>query len=160
MERTKERTRTDEVDLDLEVEHSAEEAESAGGLRSRVAGGASRAFSLRSFAVALGVAAVGMFAGGSIPVLSSLPVVGGLAGLLGVFAATFVLGAVGGSRYREVGAAGGVVAGISTFTDFLLLSFLGVGLLLVAAGAAVGVGAAVAGLYFGRDLRKGLTEDL
>lgn len=160
MEKTKERTRSDEVDLDLEVEHSADETTSSGGLRSRVAGGASRAFSLRGFVVALAAVAVGMFAGGSIPLLSSIPVVGGLAGLVGVFAATFVLGAVGASRYREVGVAGGVVAGVSTFTDFLLLSFLGVGLLLVAAGAAFGAGVAVAGLYFGRDLRTGLTQDL
>ncbi|PSP89102.1 hypothetical protein BRC90_05525 [Halobacteriales archaeon QS_4_69_34] len=121
--------------------------------RRRERGG--EAFSPRTFAVALGLAAVGVFLGGFVPV------VGAFGGLAGVFLVAFGFGLASERRhYVETGLAGTAAAGVGTFFDFLLWSVLGVGLAVVALGAGAGLVVALSGHYFGRDLRVGLTADL
>lgn len=136
-------------------------ASRSGDLRSRAASRAVSVFSPKSFLVAAALAAVGLFVAGSIPILSSLPVVGQLSRLLGVFVGTFAYGAVGGeSRYLEAGAAGGAIAGVAALSNFLAWTLVGVGVPIVAVLAALGVVAGLLGHYFGRDLRAGITADL
>jgi len=128
--------------------------------RSAIARGATRVFSPRAFLVALVLAAAGMFLGGSIPLLSSIPLVGNLMGLVGVFVGTFVYGLFSPPRYVETAVAGGLVAGVSFLLNFLLLTVVGIGIPLVALAALGGGVAGVLGHYFGRDLRTGLTKQL
>jgi hypothetical protein len=85
---------------------------------------------------------------------------GSLAGFVGLLAAGFGFGLLGRRRYVELGLAGGVVGAGASLLDFLTLSLLGAGPLVIAAGAGVGLLAAVVGHYFGRDLRDGLSRDL
>lgn len=124
----------------------------AGGL---VRGRATGVFSPRAFVAAVLLTGVGLLAASAaIP----LP----LSGLLGVFAAAFVFGAVADRRrYAEVASAAGLVAAASVVTDYLVWTvFGGVGVPLLAVGGALGAAAGAAGVYFGRDLRAGLTRDL
>jgi hypothetical protein len=112
-------------------------------------------FSPRAFVLSLLVITAGLLLANA-----ALPL-DALAGLVGVFAAAFGIGLLGKGRYREVALAGGVAAGVSTFFDYLLLSFVGgFGVSLAAAGVGAGLLAAAVGFYFGRDLRAGLTMDL
>jgi hypothetical protein len=136
-------------------EQSTADADHGAQSESRLRERGGEAFSPRTFAVALGLAAVGVFLGGYVPV------VGAFGGLAGVFLVAFGFGLASERRhYVETGLAGAAAAGVGTFLDFLLWSVLGVGLALVALGAGAGFAIALLGHYLGRDLRVGLTADL
>lgn len=116
-----------------------------------------RVFSPRFLLVALVVLGVGVMLGRIL-----VPIPGGVGGVAGVFAGAFLLGLRGGRRrYLEIGAAGAGIAGVTALLEFFVLSVLaGIGLPLVAIGTGVGALAGILGLYFGRDLRDGLTRSL
>lgn len=151
---------TGEFDAEFEPDDRirADDADSASGdrdLRGRAAERAGALFSPRLFVAALLVTVGGLFAASTL-----VPLPG--AGLLGVFASAFLFGlAVSERRYAEVALAGAVAAAGSTLLDFAVVAFLG-GLGVSLAALAGGLGAVVgaAGVYFGRDLRDGLTRDL
>ncbi|MFW6317692.1 MAG: hypothetical protein ACOC06_04400 [Halorubrum sp.] len=123
-----------------------------------------RWFSAKAFGLALVTVAVGVFAGGLIPLI------GGTIGTAGgVFVAAFLLGLVLSSRrYVETGIAGGAAGAASAVTSVLGVGFLPIGidylsqwgLPLVAVGGGVGLVLALLGHYFGRDLRAGLSRDI
>jgi hypothetical protein len=155
--------RTDQ--REWERDHSGSEggaAESEGTGR-RSSGRLGRVFSPRAFLVALALSLVALFLGGAIPII-------GFAGrFAGLFLVAFLLGAVGSRRrYLEVGLAGALASGLgfvvsavtSAFFPFAvnLLAEYGVGI--AGVGAGVGLLVSLAGHYFGRDLRDGLTRDL
>lgn len=147
--------------------------QSSGGLRDRLPGGGSSSrerrgirgrladrvggfFSLRSFSVALVLTVVFAFVAGFV-----IPFIPG-SSLLGVFAAGFLLGMLRSEReYLEVGAAtlfsGAITAVLSHLFEMV---FLDVGIPLVAIGAGASGVAGLLGHYFGRDLRKGLSQDI
>lgn len=121
-------------------------------LRSRAAS----LFSPRSFLVTAVVALAGYL------VIGGIPLIGAVTKFLGIAAGTFLAGAVGSeSRYVESAAVGTAVAGGAALLNHLTLTvFTGIGVPLVALGALLGLLAGVAGHYFGRDLRAGLTRDI
>lgn len=120
-------------------------------------------FSAKALLVSLVAVAVGVGVGGMIPIIGSI------GSLAGVFAATFILGALAGeSRYLETGLAGGVVIGVN-FALSLLTSvalpigvdfFQQYGLAFGGLGVVIGAGLGLVGHYFGRDLRDGLTREI
>ena len=120
-------------------------------------------FSAKGFLLTFAVLLTGLIAG------SAVPLVGGLARYLGLFAAAFVLG-LGRSRraYLETAVAGALAAGGAFLLGTLTTGTLVVGTSLLAdyglpvagVGVTVGVLLSVAGVYFGRDLRDGLTRDI
>jgi hypothetical protein len=143
-------------DLHGDVERDRSSATRRGGrlvgLRRRIGG----VFSPRGFLLALALT-LGAFLAAS----AVVPFVGGIAGLIGVFAAGFVLGVLGRRGYLELFVAGAATAGVGLLLDQLVLSVVGgFALPLTAVGAAAGAVAAVVGHYFGRDLREGLTRSL
>jgi hypothetical protein len=128
-------------------------------------------FSARAFLVLLVASVLGIVVGGSVPF------VGGITRYVGLLAVAFAAGLVGSRRrYLEAGLAGALAAGLTFVVAALtsLLNPLGMGFLgqagvagagrlgLTVAGIGVGTGLLVslAGYYFGRDLRDGLTRDL
>jgi hypothetical protein len=145
-----------ELDLDVERDDRTEDTERRG-IRGRLP--SIDVFSVRTFVFALVLAVVGLVAGGLVPVVG---IVGRFAGL---FVAGFVVGLLGDRRsYLEVALAGTLAAGLG-----FLLSALGTvfvpfvvdyGVEIAGVGAATGLLVSVAGHYFGRDLRSGLTADL
>jgi len=150
---------TDELLREIENdtgEQRPTEEEDDGGVLSRLASGAGRLFSPRAFLFALVTVAVATAVAGTLIPLGS---VGGLAGTaLGAFGYGV---AASQSRYVETAAAGGLVLGIGTLADYLVITAVsGVGLALPLAGAAIGLVVALVGHYFGRDLRDGLTRDI
>lgn len=93
---------------------------------------------------------------------SVVPIVSGIGGLLGAFAGAFLVGLVSSKRrYAETGAAGALLGAISAVPGFIAF---GLGIQSVATIAAVGglVGLVIGllGVYFGRDLRQGLSKDI
>jgi hypothetical protein len=145
----------DALESGSEAEPAVSQPDQGGGVRDRVGTRAKRLFSPRAFVAALLVTAGGLVAGNTL-----LPLPG--AGLVGVFAATFLFGlAVSEPRYGETAVAGGLAVAASTFLDFAFVAFLGgVGVSLALLGGGVGALAGAAGNYFGRDLRDGLTRDI
>lgn len=156
-----------EVETDRDDEANASDAEQTGrlaGVRGRLPSPSLprprrprlSVFSPAAFATALLLGVAAMLLG------TFVPVPGARFGLL--FLATFAYGAVSGTaRYAECAVGGAVAAG----TGFLLSVVLGGALVPVLAGygpeiAGVGVTAgalvAVAGHYFGRDLRAGWVD--
>lgn len=122
-----------------------------GRLRSR----ATPEFSLPTFLVGTILSLVGIF------LLGSLPIIGTVGGLLGVFTALFLVGVASSrSRYLESVLAGALAGGGSVVLGNLLFGLLSMNPLLLL-GWLVG-GGLVGGLghYFGRDLRDGLTRDI
>ncbi|MFC7071233.1 hypothetical protein [Halobaculum lipolyticum] len=127
-------------------------------------------FSAKGFALTLLVLVGGLVAG------SAVPIVGGLARYVGLFVAAFLLGLARSRRaYLETAVAGALAAGGAFFLGTLtsgsvllgtnLLAEWGfsatqVGVTLGGVGVTVGVLLSLAGLYFGRDLRDGLTRDV
>lgn len=120
-------------------------------------------FSLRAFLLALALTVAGVVVG------ALVPVIGGITRYVGLFVAAFALGLVLSNRhYLESALAGGLAGGLVFVLGTLTTGFLpvGVGLLeeygVGIAGVGVGTGIVVtlAGYYFGRDLRAGLTRDL
>ena len=121
------------------------------GLRRRVGG----VFSPRGFLLAFALTLGGFLAA------SVVPLVGGIAGLVGIFAAGFLLGILGRRGYLELLVAGAATAGVGLLLDQLVLSVVGgFAVPLAAVGATAGGIVAVIGHYFGRDLREGLTRSL
>lgn len=160
--RTRDRSGGTDGEFDAEFEigddgatTSAETETESGGLRDRLSTRAGRLFSPRLFLLALLLTVGGLFAANTL-----VPLPG--AGLLGVFAATFLFGlAVDERRYAETALAGGIAAGSSTLLDFAVVAFLGgFGVSIAALAGALGAAAGGLGAYFGRDLRDGLTRDL
>lgn len=145
------------VELDLDGQRETETADERGGLRGRLP--SVDVFSARTFAVAFVLAVLGLVAGGLVPI------VGIVGRFVGLFLAAFVVGLVSDRRsYLEVAFAGTLAAGVG-----FLLSALGpvivpfvvdYGAEIAGVGAATGLVVSVAGYYFGRDLRAGLTADL
>ena len=121
------------------------------GLRNRLGG----VFSPRGFLLAFALTLGGFLVAGVVPL------VGGVAGLLGIFAAGLLLGVLGRPGYLELLVAGAATAGVGLLLDQLVLSVVGgFALPLTAVGATAGAVVAVLGHYFGRDLREGLTRSL
>ena len=119
-------------------------------------------FSAKALLVSLVAVAVGVGVGGAIPL------VGGLTSLVGVAAATFLLGMLGRSWYLETGIAGGAVVGINFALSLLTTAALPIGLEFFqqyglafgGVGVVLGIALALVGHYFGRDLRDGLTREI
>lgn len=177
-ERTEERTRDREPRTDVDVEDLLDGIDDAGRSRESSAGADGRSgrserrglraglrerrrrlFSPRVFLGVLVLALAGGLLGGTVPL------VGGFAGLVGVFGAAFVAGlASSGKHYLETGLAGATVAGVILLVTRLDIVFLtalrDVVPELGVIGAGAGALAALVGHYFGRDLRDGLTADL
>lgn len=127
------------------------------GIRRRLPG-----FSAKRFGLATVACAVGVFVGGFVPL------VGGITQYAGLLAAAFLLGLTGRVRYLEAAPAGAVAAGVSVLLGTLSAGtfVLGVdlvrryGLAITGVGVTAGLLLAVIGLYFGRDLRNGLTRSV
>jgi hypothetical protein len=116
--------------------------------------------SVRALLVATALSAVGVVIGGF------LPVVGTLGRVAGLFVATFCYGLFSARSHYVAAGVGGAVAAV---LGVVLSSVLGAALLPVLAGygpevagvgATVGLLVALAGHYFGRDLRAGLTREI
>lgn len=88
-----------------------------------------------------------------------VPLVGGP---LGLFVGAFAIGLISGSRrYSEALVAGGLTGGLGTLVGNVTLAMVtGSTLTLAGVGVALGAALAVLGVYFGRDLRNGLTQEL
>jgi hypothetical protein len=139
------------------VQPETEERESTGGLRSRLPSGPSvpTVLTPRGLLLALALTVVGFLVGGAVPL------VGGVTGLLGIAVAGFGLGLVGRGRYLELALAGAATGAVAFFFDRLVLSVVaGFAVPLTLVGGTAGLLAAVLGLYFGRDLRDGLTRSV
>ncbi|MFB6159661.1 MAG: hypothetical protein ABEJ61_00615 [Haloferacaceae archaeon] len=160
------RSRTVERERAAEREPPVREGREPGG---RLAGLRSRLprprlprprLSIRAFLVATAVAVAGVALGGLLPVL------GGPGRVVGLFVATFGYGLVASrSHYLAVGVGGAVAAVLGVALNAVLGSALvpllaGYGPEVAGVGATVGALVAVAGHYFGRDLRGGLTREL
>ena len=152
MSRSDELTETVD-DIDTDAAAATEDGES-GRLGGR--------FSAKALLVSLVAVAVGVGVGGAIPL------VGGLTSLVGVAAATFLLGMLGRSWYLETGIAGGAVVGINFALSLLTTAALPIGLEFFqqyglafgGVGVVLGIALALVGHYFGRDLRDGLTREI
>jgi len=134
---------------------------SGGRLRGRLPSGPT--VSIRSFLVVLALLLVGLFVGGSIPL------VGAVGRFVGLFAAAFAIGLGGSrSRYLEVGLAGALASGAafvlgtltSVFAPIAVSVLADYGLAIAGVGVVSGLVASLAGHYFGRDLRDGLTREI
>jgi len=121
-------------------------------------------FSAKSFAVVIVAVALGVFIGGSIPLIG-----GTIGSAGGVFLAAFLVGLVFSARkYVETGIAGAAAGAGTAVTSVLGIGFLPIGidylqqwgLSLLAVGGGLGLLVALLGHYFGRDLRAGLTESV
>lgn len=131
-----------------------------GGIGRRISDRASALFSLEVF-----LAALSMSAGGLVATTTSVPVPG--AGLIGLFAGTFLLAVfLKGRHFTEATLAGAIVGATSVLVGFTVVDpstvalLAGLGYWLVAIGAVLGGWVALVGSYLGRDLRYGLTREL
>lgn len=133
------------------------------GIRKRVG----RVFAIRGFLLALAVVGAGTVLGGAIGGI--IPFLGTVGQLVGIVAATFVLGAARSHRqYLEVGVAGAALAAVLAVTSLAGGVFLPIGvewlqqygIALAAIGAGSGALVALLGYYFGRDFRDGLTKSV
>lgn len=153
-------TQTDfgsEFGSDFGTEESTGTSDSSGWIRGRISRRLGSLFSVRSFGITLLVTIVMAFlAGGFVPFVPD-----NVGGLVGVFGAGFALGVGSSERhYLEVAAATLMAGAITALLSSLNLMLLGAGMPLVALGAGASGVAGVAGYYFGRDLRSGLTRDI
>ena len=154
-------------EVDALADDVDETTDDGGGRLSGVRNRVGRVFSIRGFLLALGVVVAGVVVGGAIGGI--VPFLGTVGRVVGVFAATFLLGAVRSHRqYLEVGVAGAAVAAVLAITSVFSGVFLPVGvewlqqygLALGAIGAGSGAAASLLGYFFGRDLRDGLTKSI
>lgn len=143
------------VGLDEEVGAGDDQSRAESGLRGRAATRARSLFAPRRFLLALALSVVGLLGANAV-----VPLPG--SGLLGVFLATFLFGLLlEERRYAEAVAAGAVTVGASFLLDYAVVAFLGsIGPSLALVGTALGGVVGLAGTYFGRDLRHGLTQDI
>jgi putative effector of murein hydrolase LrgA (UPF0299 family) len=158
----------------IEQEYDAEESagrrtQDSGGRLAGVKRRAGGVFSPKAFLVSLVAALLGMFVLGGAVAVIPIPYLPSIAGLVGLFLAAFALGAARSRRqYVEMTLAGALTtAGVFTFntlTNFFLPIGVDVlqewGFAIATAGAILGGVTALAGHYFGRDLRNGLTQEL
>ena len=145
---TRTRSRTAEAEHEVGLDEPGRRG-SGSGVRER----AGTLFSPARFLLALALSMVGLLAGSA-----TVPIAGGL---LGVLLGTFLVGLASDQRpLSETGAAGAAVVGASTLFDYLVWTLVGVGLPIVAVGAAVGLAVGALGGYLGADLRDGLTREL
>lgn len=170
MQRTDQRDRpaetADPTATASEIDESDGDGGRGRGVRARVGGRLKRVFSPRAFGVALAVLVGGLLAGGT--VFGFVPVLGSVGGLLGLFAAAFLIGALGTRRnLAEVGLAGATAASTGFVLDTLTASLpLGTiwlrdyGLAIAGVGAGAGLLISLVGYYLGRDLRDGLTREI
>lgn len=134
--------------------------EQGGGLRSRLPSPSRPSlplpqFTLRGLGLALVVCVAAFFAASVVVPL------GGLAGLVGIFAGAFVLALLGRGHYLELAVAGAVTAAAGTLLSQLFIAAVAnLAVPLAAVGGTAGLFAAVVGCYFGRDLRDGLTRGI
>lgn len=184
-ERTDQRTREREADLDPTLDDGpvqtdfgselgtdfgtdvgaaqepAAESDSSGGIRGRIRQRLGGVFSVQAFTTTLVLTVVFAFlAGVFVPLVPD-----NISGLLGVFGAGFALGVGSSERhYLEVAAAtlftGAIAALLSTVFTNLTAIMLGVGVPMMALGTGASGLAGVAGYYFGRDFRSGLTREI
>lgn len=142
-----------DVDPGAGPEPDPDSASATDRVRSRLAAPFSSLFSLRLFLVALALCIVGMVLGSTL-----VPLPG--TGLAGIAVAGFVVGlAREDRRYLELLLAGTVASGAGVVFEYALVVLVG-GFAPVAFGTAAGAIAAVAGHYFGRDLRQGLVREV
>lgn len=159
-------SRTDELLQDLSDAEREPERDRRGRERNRgrLAGLRRRAggvFSPRGFLLAFVLTLGGFLLGSAVPFVGAIPFLGGVLGLVGIFAAGFLLGALGRRGYLELLVAGAATAGVGLLLDQFVLSVVAdLALPLAAVGGSAGALAAVIGHYFGRDLRDGLTRSL
>jgi hypothetical protein len=161
-QRSDQRTRdsvADDLSETLRDDSGEREAQPSSSFLQRAKHRAGRIFSPRIFLVALALLGGGMVAGNA---FVPLPFVDNLAGLLGAFAGSFVLGlAVERGTVLESAAAGAVAAGLTALLGNVALTAFGdAGLPLAVFGAGTGLLAGALGAYFGGDLRDGLTADI
>lgn len=150
-ERTDQTTRTRSRAAEAEHEASLDGvgADAESGVRER----AGALFSPARFLLAFMLSAAGLLVGSAL-----IPIAGGP---VGVLVGTFVVGLASERRpLAETGVAGAAVLGASTLFDYPVWTLVGVGLPIVAVGAAVGLAVGALGGYFGTDLRDGLTREL
>jgi len=159
-ERTEQRTRSS----DEAVDESLDDAFGGGGLRSGSdpdaraesedePSGLERWFDPGTFLVSAVLLTVGLVGGGA-----TIPFFGRA---IGMFAVAFAVGLASSERrYAEVGLAGIAVGGGVSLLRNALLTLAGVGVPLIAISAVVGGVAGILGVYFGRDLRDGLTREI
>lgn len=145
------------------------ESDDSGGRLSRTRRRLGRVFSPKAFLVDLVIALVGVGVGSTLAGVIPLPFLGSIGGLVGLFLAAFLVGAVRSRRqYLEVTVAGAVAMALVVFGGTLTSVFLPVGVSLlqeygvaiVGAGAGTGAVVSLLGHYFGRDLRDGLTKEI
>lgn len=170
-ERTEQRTRDASVDVDAELgdimgdepagdvsdqSTTSRATEQSSGIRGRVSDRLDSIFSVRLFTIALvATLALSFVAASVVPFVPD-----NVAGLAGVFGAAFGLG-LGISRrhYTEVVIASLFTGALTTLLgQFVLTLVTGVPIIAVGAGASGLAG--LAGHYFGRDLRAGLSKDI
>lgn len=117
-----------------------------------------RSASVPGFSPKAAVAIAATLAAGMVGAGMVVPIAGRLVGL---FAASFLLGLVLSRRYYlEVTAAGVVVGGVAALVNHAVLAIAGSVTAVATVGVTAGVLAALVGYYLGRDLRGGLTAEL
>lgn len=134
--------------------------DTSGGLRARVPspslpGPSLPRFTVRGLGISFVVCVAAFLAAGVV-----IPL-GGVAGLVGVLVAGFLLGLVDRGHYLELAVAGAGTAAVGALLDQLLLAAAtDVAAPLTVIGGTAGLLAAVLGCYLGRDLRAGLTQSI
>ncbi|MFC6941553.1 hypothetical protein ACFQE8_16525 [Salinirubellus sp. GCM10025818] len=147
-------------DADADREPDGRRGERSRG-RGRIRGRLGGVFSPRGFLLAFVLTLGGFLLGSAVPLVGAVPFLGGILGLVGIFAAGFLLGTLGRRGYLELLVAGAATAGVGLLLDQFVLSIVAdLALPLAAVGATAGALAAVLGHYFGRDLRDGATRSL
>ncbi|MFT4965152.1 MAG: hypothetical protein ACI9PP_002443 [Halobacteriales archaeon] len=135
--------------------HSVDESTKPGdesGIRSRL----SRLFSPQGFLLRAGAMVAGVVGAGFVPLLPAT-----LGAFLGILMAGFGIGLFESEQsYLETGSAGLLLGAVAALLNNLTLTFFGGGAALVLIGALGGLIGALLGLYFGRDLRAGLSKEI
>lgn len=122
------------------------------GIRSRL----KKLFSPRGFLLRAGVMVGGVVASGFVPLLPAI-----LGSFLGILMTGFAIGLFESEQsYLETGSAGLLVGAVAALLNNLTLTFFAGGAALVLIGALGGLIGALLGLYFGRDLRAGLSKEI
>jgi hypothetical protein len=143
------------VDVSVGIDDREETTDEGGGIGTWLRGKLGSLGSARGLVLSVVLALAGVFfVGGFLP----FAIVGDA---LGIGLAGFLYGTVASeSRYLEMALAGGLVAGVWALLGNLVLTLVGPGLPIVVVAGLIGLLAGTVGHYFGRDLRKGLTQDL
>lgn len=133
----------------------SEEAAAGQGFRSRLTRGAGSVLSPRGLIISLVLVVSGLvLVGGALPL-------GTIGNLLGIFVGAFIYGlATDARRYLELAVAGAIAGGGWALLSNVVVTLLGAGIPILAVGTVGGALAGIAGHYFGRDLRDGLTREI